>query len=71
MSASASTSKNIEQYWSNICNIIFDDIDTLNAHNGMEYSEIDIHLQVWAIGGGFRGHLEWDIVVLEQSLDRK
>jgi hypothetical protein len=39
MSASASTSKNIEQHRCNICKIIFDDIDTLNAHNRMEHSE--------------------------------
>jgi hypothetical protein len=39
MSSSASTSKNIEQHRRNICKIIFDDIDTLNAHNRMEHGE--------------------------------
>jgi hypothetical protein len=40
MSASApSTSKNLKQLRCNICNIIFDSIETLNAHNRMEHSE--------------------------------
>ena len=39
MSASVSTSKNIKQHRCNICKIVFDDIDTLNAHNRMEHSE--------------------------------
>ena len=40
MAASApSTSKNIKQQRCNICNIIFDSIETLNAHNRMEHSE--------------------------------
>jgi hypothetical protein len=39
MSTSASISKNTEQRRCNICKIIFDDIDTLNAHNRMEHSE--------------------------------
>jgi hypothetical protein len=40
MSASApSTSKKIKQHSYNICNIIFDSIETQNAHNRMEHSE--------------------------------
>jgi len=40
MSASApSTSKNVKQNRCNICNIVFDSIETLNAHNRMEHSE--------------------------------
>ena len=40
MSASApSTSKNVKQHRCNTCNIIFDSVDTLNAHNRMEHSE--------------------------------
>jgi len=40
MSAPASSSsKNVRQYRCNICNIIFDNIETLNAHNRMEHSE--------------------------------
>ncbi len=40
MSASApSSSKNVKQHRCNICNIIFDSIETLNAHNRMEHSE--------------------------------
>ena len=33
------TSKNVKQRRCNICNIIFDSIETLNAHNRMEHSE--------------------------------
>jgi hypothetical protein len=40
MSASASSSsKNVKQHRCNICNIIFDNVETLNAHNRMEHSE--------------------------------
>jgi hypothetical protein len=40
MSAPArSTSKNVKQHRCNICNIIFDSIETLNAHNRMEHRE--------------------------------
>jgi hypothetical protein len=40
MSAPArSTFKNVKQHRCNICNIIFDSIETLNAHNRMEHSE--------------------------------
>ena len=33
------TSKNVKQHRCNICNTIFDSIETLNAHNRMEHSE--------------------------------
>ena len=36
---SPSTSKNVRQHLRNICNIIFDSIETLNAHDRMEHSE--------------------------------
>ncbi len=40
MSASApTTSKNVKQLRCNICNKIFDSIETLNAHDRMEHSE--------------------------------
>jgi hypothetical protein len=40
MSASSpTTSKNIKQHRCSIYNIIFDSIETLNAHNRMEQSE--------------------------------
>jgi Zinc-finger of C2H2 type len=40
MSASSTTtSKNVKQLRCNICNIIFNSIETLNAHNRMEHSE--------------------------------
>jgi len=40
MNASApSTSKNVKQHRCGICNIIFDSIETLNAHNRMDHSE--------------------------------
>ncbi len=40
MSASApSSSKKLKQHRCNICNIIFDSIETLTAHNRMEHSE--------------------------------
>ena len=40
MSASSpSTSKNVKQHRCNICNIIFDSIEILNAHTRMEHSE--------------------------------
>jgi hypothetical protein len=40
MSASAaSSSKNVKQHRCNICNLIFDSIETLDAHNRMEHSE--------------------------------
>jgi uncharacterized Zn-finger protein len=40
MSASApSSSKNVKQHRCNICGIIFDSFETLNAHNRMEHSE--------------------------------
>ena len=40
MSASGpSTSTNVKQHRCNICKIIFDNIDMLNAHNRMEHSE--------------------------------
>jgi hypothetical protein len=40
MSASVpSTSKNVKQHRCSICNIIFDTIETLVAHNRMEHSE--------------------------------
>ena len=38
-SPSPSTSKNVKQHRCNICNMIFDSIDTLNAHNRMEHRE--------------------------------
>ena len=37
--SSASTSENLKQHRCNICNIIFDSIETLNAHDRMEHSE--------------------------------
>jgi hypothetical protein len=49
MSASApspSTSKKIKQHRCNICNIIFDSIEILNAHNLRSIAKLDIHLQV-------------------------
>jgi len=36
---SPSSSKNLKQHRCNVCNIIFDSIETLNAHNRMEHSE--------------------------------
>ena len=40
MSVSApSTSKNVKQHRCNIFNMIFDSIETLNAHNRMEHSK--------------------------------
>jgi ribosomal protein L34E len=40
MSVSApSTSKNVKQHRCNICNMILDSIETLDAHNRMEHSE--------------------------------
>ena len=33
------TSKNVKQHRCNICNTIFDSIETLNADNRMEHSE--------------------------------
>jgi hypothetical protein len=40
MSASASSSsKNAKQHRCNTCNIIFDSIETLNAHDRMGHSE--------------------------------
>ena len=35
-----SRAKNIEKHQCNICKIIFDDIDTLNAHNRMEHGDL-------------------------------
>jgi hypothetical protein len=34
-----SASKNVKQLRCSICNIIFDSIETLDAHNRMEHSE--------------------------------
>ncbi len=35
----SSTSKNLKQHRCKICNIIFDSVETLNAHTKMEHSE--------------------------------
>jgi hypothetical protein len=40
MTASApSTSENVKHHRCSICNILYDNIETLNAHNRMEHSE--------------------------------